>query len=222
MGGTPKEISRVEATRLAVKTPQPTGKNRNSSPSGFAVTVNSSSEPTTQSASCSSAAECVPNTPSTRHPAPFPDPTPEGASSTTTHSSGRKPSNSAPRRYGSGSGLPRSTTSPLMIRSGNGSPAAFSRASSRRCVDEVTIAHRSGGKPSSSAFTPGSTVKSATSSTSRSVNHLNRLLQIDIRPQCLDNVLRTHTMRNLKVLRIRQLVQLRPASATLASPNRWS
>src|SRR5260370_34134404 len=144
MGGPPREstgdqvVNRQHGSGML----QPTGKNLSSSPAPFTFTTSPSSNPTTQSASCSSAAECVPSTPSTRHPAALPAPTPEGASSTTTHSSGRNPSSSAPRRYGSGSGFPRSTISPLIIRSGTGSLAAPTPANSSRSVDEGTTAPR--------------------------------------------------------------------------------
>src|SRR5260370_30414038 len=132
MGGPPREstgdqvVNRQHGSGML----QPTGKNLSSSPAPFTFTTSPSSNPTTQSASCSSSAECDPSTASTRHPAALPAPTPEGASSTTTHSSGRNPSNFAPRRYGSGSGLPRSTISPLIMRSRTGSPPAVTLAHS--------------------------------------------------------------------------------------------
>src|ERR1700733_7374740 len=142
--------------------------NRNSRPFAPAFTATPSSDPTTQSAVRNSSTDSVPSTAITRHPAAFPAPTPEDASSTTTHSPGKNPSSSAPFWYGSGSGFPRSTISPLIILSGNGNPPAVSRASSNRRLAEVTIAHRSSGRLSSSVFTPGNTRRSATSSTSRS------------------------------------------------------
>ena len=144
------------------------GRNRNSNPPFATITPNPSSESTTQSASRNSSAECVPNTPNTLHPAATPAPTPEGASSTTMHSSGRNPSNAAPRRYGSGSGFPRSTISALISRAGTGNPAASNRPSKSRVVAEVTIAHRSSGRLSISCFTPGNTFRSAVSSISMS------------------------------------------------------
>ena len=82
------------------------------------------------------------------------------------HSDGSMCSNSAPRRYGSGSGLPRATISPEITSSGTGSPAASSRATISRFVAEVTIAQRSFGSFSSNALAPGKTFRSAVSSTS--------------------------------------------------------
>src|ERR1019366_8224323 len=90
----------------------PTGANRNSRPSASTRTSISLSDLTNHVAPSSSLRGWVPSTPSTPQPAATPAPTPEGASSTTTHSPGASPSNPAPRRYGSGSGLPRTTISP--------------------------------------------------------------------------------------------------------------
>src|ERR1017187_4889314 len=144
----------------------PTRVNRSSNPSPTTVTAISSSDPTIHIAARNSLTSCVPITPSTRQPAATPAPIPEGASSTTTQSSGASPSNSAPHRYGSGSGLPCSTMSPEISRSGTGNPAAASRPSRSRRVAEVTIAQRSGGSRSSSNFAPGNTVRSPVSTIS--------------------------------------------------------
>ncbi len=69
----------------------------------------------------------------------------------------RKAQQLAPVMYGSGCGLPFTTSSPAISRSGTGSPAAFSRATISRRVADVTIVQRSGGSDSSSSRTPGST-----------------------------------------------------------------
>jgi len=92
--------------------------------------------------------------------------TPEGASSTTTHSSGASPATL--RRAGTAPGrLARATISPEINCSGTDNPAAASRASSSRRVAEVTIAHRSPAA-SPAAPCPGSATVSPVSSISRS------------------------------------------------------
>ena len=77
----------------------------NPSREGAASTPSSDCE--VQVAAFSSSAGVELRTASTRQSAPIPAATPDAASSTTMQSAGAKPSSSAPRRYGSGSGLPR-------------------------------------------------------------------------------------------------------------------
>ena len=96
----------------------------------------------TRSAWVSSAAGWVVVTASTVIPARLPASTPAGASSTTTHSAAGTPSAAAARRYGSGSGFPCSTSSPVTSTSGTGNPTEASRRAASSRPPDVTTAHR--------------------------------------------------------------------------------
>src|ERR1700740_1321316 len=78
-------------------------------------------------------------------PAAFPDRTPAGTSSNTTHCAAGNPSMAAPFRYGSGFGLPCVMSFEVIIFLGNGSPAALIRTSANGRVHDVTMVQRSVG-----------------------------------------------------------------------------
>jgi hypothetical protein len=66
---------------------------------------------------------------------------PAGVSSTTTQRSYRTPRRSAAFKYPSGSGFPRTTSSPLMRSGGTGRPAHSSLTVANALLAEVTTAH---------------------------------------------------------------------------------
>ncbi len=79
-------------------------------------------------------------------PAALPARIPAGASSTTTHSVAEKPRIVAAFRYGSGCGLPFTTSVAVIRLFGVGRAAARKRTSASARVDEVTIVHRLAGR----------------------------------------------------------------------------
>ena len=97
-------------------------------------------------------------TATTWQPAACPEPTPVGESSSTTQCAGSTPSSSAARRYGSGCGLPRTTSLPETVNRKCSAPIEGSEASMIRRDDAET---RATGTPrasssSSSRLAPGS------------------------------------------------------------------
>src|SRR5712672_3595098 len=82
----------------------------------------------------------------TREPAALPARMPAGASSMTMQSAADVPRSCAPRRYGSGSGLPFFISSEVTKCRGCGKPAALMRTCAKGRVQDVTMAHRSIGR----------------------------------------------------------------------------
>ena len=116
----------------------------------------SSRVPTTRSAS-SSDREVVVVTARVAIPAARAAASPLGASSTTRHARAATPRRCAPSRNGSGSGLPRVTSSAVTTTCGAISPDAPIRASASGRVHEVTMAARPPGTAAIACEAPGST-----------------------------------------------------------------
>src|SRR5689334_21930068 len=118
----------------------------------------------TWSAWASASAGWVVVTASTLIPARWPASTPAGASSTTTHCPGGTPSAAAARRYGSGSGLPCSTSSPVTRTSGAGNPTVASRCAASSRPPDVTTAHGPRRATAAHSSAPGIRVRSSSAS----------------------------------------------------------
>jgi hypothetical protein len=81
--------------------------------------------------------------------------TPASASSNTTPRAGAILSRSAPMRYGSGAGFPWPTSCAVTMSSGQGSPAALSRARATARTADVTTVQLSCGSRLSNSTAPG-------------------------------------------------------------------
>ena len=95
---------------------------------------------------------------------------PDVASSTTRHAAGSTPRRAAATVKGSGSGLPRCTSSAVTTTAGTGRPDAASLARASAPLADVTTAHRPpGARAPSASAAPGRAVTPATSAISSAV-----------------------------------------------------
>ncbi len=129
-------------------------------------TSTSSRDLTIASAIVSSSAGYVVCNAITRIPAAWADRIPAGVSSKTRQSAGATPSKAAPFRYGSGEGLPLTTSSAVINRFGIGTPTCCNRATAKDGVAEVTIVKRSSGSLDNNPTAPGTAMMPSLSSIS--------------------------------------------------------